>query len=483
MAAAGAVALALAFPKINAAWLAPCGAAALFWTWQHASWKRAFALGWFAGIIFFAISFSWFSQTVGAYVGIFAPAVVIVPAILEGFAFACAGALASIAFRLASPALAPLAAACAFVVFEWLRSIGVMGTPFAQLGYSQADTPLVVLAAYIGTYGITLVICALGAYAADALARRTIRPLALVIAVIAIATPICWQWWPARTLAPPTTRVVAAQGNIAQSLKWTPQALQLAIDRYTALTKQTDAADPALIVWPETVISTVLNYQPQLMDRFGALARDAHATLVVGSLYAVGSTEYNALYFFSPDGSLEGVYEKRQLVPFAETFPGRAFLSWLPYATSLISNFGSGAFDTVYATPAGTAAPLICWESAFADLAQAQVHAGATLLVVSTDDAWFGTTAGPYQHAQIAQLRAVETGRYVVRAAATGISGIIAPNGRYTARSKLDTLQVIDGMIGQPVDTVFNHIGPTKIAVILAMLYVLIVVFLRRRHA
>ncbi len=100
-------------------------------------------------------------------------------------------------------------------------------------------------------------------------------------------------------------------------------------------------------------------------------------------------------------------------------------------------------------TRALTIAPLICWESAFADLAYAQLRNNAQLLVVSTDDAWFGRRRDPYMHAQIAQLRAIESGAYVVRAAATGISGIIAPNGTWLARSALDR-QTVDHRTRRP---------------------------------
>ncbi len=124
------------------------------------------------------------------------------------------------------------------------------------------------------------------------------------------------------------------------------------------------------------------------------------------------------------------MYDKRQLVPFAEWFPGRAFLSWLPYIAALNGGLTPGQNRRRLRNDCAPIAPLICWESAFADLAYAQVRRGAQLLVISTDDAWFGKTSGPYMHAQIAQLRAIETGAYVVRAAATGMSGIIAPDGR-----------------------------------------------------
>jgi apolipoprotein N-acyltransferase len=259
------------------------------------------------------------------------------------------------------------------------------------------------------------------------------------------------------------------QGNIAQSLKW--NSLGLAVARYTTMTQAARAARPKLIVWPESVITTELDFDRVLLARFANLSRMVHATIVAGSLDRNGDNVYNALYIFSPDGGYE-VYEKRQLVPFAEWFPGHAFLSWLPYIGALNGRITPGKTDGVYATGALPIAPLICWESAFSDLAYAQLKRGAQLLVISTDDAWFGTTSGPYMHAQIAQLRAIESGAYVVRAAATGISGIIAPDGTWQRRSKLEQQITVFGRVGPRVPTVFSAIGPTTVAILLVVLYV-----------
>nr|MDQ2681403.1 apolipoprotein N-acyltransferase [Candidatus Eremiobacteraeota bacterium] len=183
---------------------------------------------------------------------------------------------------------------------------------------------------------------------------------------------------------------------------------------------------------------------------------------------------------FTPQGGLAGVYDKRQLVPFAEDFPGKRFLFWLPYVGKLNGNFGNGHIAGVYPGPLAFA-PLICWESAFADLAHAQLRNGAQLLVISTDDAWFGESAGPFQHAEIAQMRAIESGTWVVRAASTGVSGIIAPDGRYTERSILDRRAVVLGDVGPPSGSVFAKIGPRPIALALIVLY--LVLFTVRRDA
>ena len=473
LAAFAALALAAAFPKIGAAWLVPFGTAALFWLWQGASWKRAALLGWLAGLIFFAADFAWIGHTVARYIGVFGPFLALGPALIEAPFFALAGALAAIAYQRAHPNLAPLAAAAAFTFCEWLRSIGVLAAPFDQLGYTQADSPLRVVAAYAGTYGITLVLCVLGAYLADALHRRTWRALAIVIGCVAALTFAAWSAWPARHLPPPRIAVSAIQGNIAQSLKW--NSLKLAVRRYTAMTHSATASNPRLIVWPETVIPTELDADLPLVQRFTQLAHQVRATIVAGSLAAGPMAFYNALYIFSPEGGYV-VYDKRQLVPFAESFPGRRFLSWLPYVGALNGGLAAGTANGVYATTALPIAPLICWESAFSDLAFAQIRSGAQLLVVTTDDAWFGKTSGPYMHAQIAQLRAIESGAYVVRAAATGISGIIAPDGRWQTRAGLGNRAVVNGHVGPRVATVFSRIGPTTIGVLTFVLYIALLV-------
>ena len=118
---------------------------------------------------------------------------------------------------------------------------------------------------------------------------------------------------------------------------------------------------------------------------------------------------------------------------------------------------------------------MICWESAFGDLAYAEVRSGAQVLVVATDDAWFGTTSGPYQHAQIAQLRAIESGTYVVRAAATGISGIIAPDGTWQSQAPLEEQQVVFGSVGKPVGSLFAHVGPSRVWIGLILIYLLVI--------
>ncbi|MGH7683181.1 MAG: apolipoprotein N-acyltransferase, partial [Vulcanimicrobiaceae bacterium] len=174
-----------------------------------------------------------------------------------------------------------------------------------------------------------------------------------------------------------------------------------------------------------------------------------------------------------PKGTLEETYRKRQLVPYAEWVPyGAWLLRWFPYADQLGRQVPGRDPAVVSAGPL-VVAPLICWESAFSDVVHDQIARGATVLAVATDDGWFGESAGPYQHAQIAQMRAIETGRWVVRAAATGISGIIAPTGAWTERAGLDEQAAVTGFVGPPAPTLYSRIGPWPVAFALAAFYVL----------
>jgi apolipoprotein N-acyltransferase len=495
VATAGAVLMALAFPKTNAAVLAPAGAAALFWAWFGVSPMRAFWLGWIAGTAFFGITYWWFGETAGALIAPFGFLLALGPAAGDAFfGFALVGALTAFAAQAlarrdrVARALVPVAAAAVFTAGEWLRSegLGEIAVPFGSLGYTQVTSPFAPVAAFAGSYGITFLVCALGAYAAYAIRMRAVRGSGIdagagaagVVACVALA----WAFWPARTLDAPTVRVAAIQGNIAQAFKFSPGAADEAVRRYEDLTLRAAVTNPSLILWPETVIPTALNQRPDLQARFGALARRVRSELVVGTLSVGAAGEFNVLYFFRPDGGLDAIYRKRQLVPFAEHLPWAPLFRWIPW-TRNVSNFGEGSADGVVAVDGLRYAPIVCWESAFTDLIGDDVRNGARAILISTDDAWFGTTAGPYQHAQIAQMRALETGSWVLRAASTGISGIVAPDGRYTRASGLGERVVVSGEIGPGVRTTYDSLGGNAVGGAAALVYAGILAWGRRRKS
>jgi apolipoprotein N-acyltransferase len=470
-----AFALHLAFPRTGAWWLIPFALAVFFRTWSALPPAAAALNGYVSGLVFFTLSFSWFGETAGALVGPLAFAIDLGPAIGEAFAFAFTAFVAAIAARRTSPLLAPLVIAAAFTSAEWMRSSGIVGVPFGQLGLPLIDSPLRPIAAFAGGYGLTFVMSVVAAYTGAAVLDARLRTLGIVSIAGALAVTIAASLaWPARTLATPTLRVAAIQGNIAQAVKATDGARLTAAQRYAQMTIAVAAQHPAFVLWPETVILTDMTTDTRARIAFGALAKQIGIPIFVGTLTSDPSGNlYNSLVIFDRNGNAESSVEKRQLVPFAEFLPAPAWLRAIP-AINEIGNFTQGHGPQV--DPLTHVGVLICWESMFGDIALDTVHAGAQYLAVATDDAWFGRSDGPDQHAQATTLRAVETGRWIVRAAATGISGIVGPDGVWRSRSVLETQTAIVGEIGDPVDNVYVHIGPQTIGLVLLAFVILALV-------
>ncbi|HTW84399.1 MAG TPA: apolipoprotein N-acyltransferase [Candidatus Sulfotelmatobacter sp.] len=485
------LALHLAFPLTDWWWIAPFALAGLFASWCIVEPWPAVLVGFVSGLVFFTWGFSWFGQTAGTLLGPFAWVLSVGPAILVGFAFPLAAVLTSLAARRCDARAVPLVAAAAFALAEELRSVGVMGNPFSQLGVAEIDSPLRALAAYGGGYAITFATALLGASLGWWLLATRDRTRALTAltawAAVALLALGAWAAWPARHHAPPTRRVAAVQGGISQSLKMSANGVALAVDRYTALTRTLRGAHVTLVLWPETVIPTDLLDAPGLRSQFAQLANQVGAPLWVGA-WGDDREQWpddqprswtNALYLFRPGvpgGVPSAMYAKAHLVPFAEYLPGPRWLRALPFADQ-IGHFAPGVNAR---TTFDGATPLICWESLFGDIAHARLADDPSLLMIATDDAWFGDTQGPYEHAQAATLRAVETGRWVLRAGATGISGIIAPDGTWTRRTTLGTSAVVVGEVGAPAPGPYARIGPAPVGIALAALIAL--PFWRRRR-
>jgi apolipoprotein N-acyltransferase len=473
----------LAFPLTTLWWLAPFSFAGLAFVWYALPLRTAVLVGYASGLVFFTLGFWWFGETAGKLIGPAAPIIAVGPALAEALAFAFAAGAASLAARHCNPRTVPFVAAAAFTLGEAIRSSTVLGVPFEQLGTTMIDSPLRALAAFAGGYGLTfatvLAGAALGWWLLSPRDSRRSVTFGVVWAGVILCTAGAWYLWPARNYAPPAQRVAAVQGGIPQTVKRSDAGLRLAIDRYTSMTRTLRDAHPTLVLWPETVITTDLLRYPGLRSDFARLAASLHTTLYAGAFWDDGKALQNALLIFDPNVSrteIAGLYIKEQLVPFAEYVPGPAWMRSLPYADQ-IGGFRPGHnAREVYRG----ATVLICWESVFGDIAHARLQDDASLFLIATDDAWFGTTEGPYEHAQAATLRAVETGRWVLRAAATGISGIIAPDGTWTQRTALGGAATVVGDVGPPAPGPYARLGPEPI--VIAMALVVILPFVRRRR-
>src|SRR5665213_4038072 len=171
-----AFALHLAFPRTGAWWLIPFALAVMFRVWAGLPLWSAALNGYVSGLVFFTLSFSWFGETAAALVGPLGFMIDLGPALGEAFAFAFAALVASLAARRCSPLLAPLVTAAAFTAADWMRSSGIVGVPFGQLGLPLVDSPLRPIAAFAGGYGLTFVVAATAAYVGAAATNARLRP-------------------------------------------------------------------------------------------------------------------------------------------------------------------------------------------------------------------------------------------------------------------------------------------------------------------
>ncbi len=212
-------------------------------------------------------------------------------------------------------------------------------------------------------------------------------------------------------------------------------------------------------MWPETVITAFPLQQPALLGSLQALAGQTQSWIAAGTVDRAGAhAYYNSVIALSPRGTLVGVYHKHILVPFAEYLPFNANLRRLPLFNRA-SEFLAGEGPTILNLDSIKAGMLVCYESAFAEYARRTINAGADTLIIVTDDAWFGHTAGPYQHFDMSIMDAVETGRWVVRGADTGVSAIIDPKGRVVAALPLDEAGLVVADIGQPIEAPYVRWG------------------------
>jgi apolipoprotein N-acyltransferase len=255
----------LAFPRAGLPWLAPLALAGLFAAWMTLTPRAAACVGYAAGIVYFALDFSWFGESVGALLGPFGFLLDLGPAVVEALAFALAGAITALAAKRLDGIWIAVVGAAGFTLAELLRSSGLLGVPLYQIGAAFVETPLAPLAAFGGVYTLTFVVALVGGVLGVAAVDRTRRAVAgagLVIFALVLLCASAWSAWPARRLGPATLRVAAVQGNIRQSVKWEPGALPQAVDRYTELTAGLQSFKPAFVLWPETVIATDLLIAP-----------------------------------------------------------------------------------------------------------------------------------------------------------------------------------------------------------------------------
>ena len=368
------------------------------------------------------------------------------------------------------PFLQVIVMAALWCVREWAQTLNWTGVPWGRLALGQTSMPIMLqTVSWFGPYFLTFVIVLVNGCIAYALLHTDMRRFCAVVGlgvfVLQLACGGMIMLLDASRETGETIKVAAIQGNVGSADKWEMSA-SATYDIYYALTEQAIAQGADIIVWPETAVPIALEQYPQYTEQLCDLARENEIILVLGAFVdEKGGDAYNAIRLIDEKGVLrEEFYAKRHLVPFGEYVPLRPLIEIicppLLEISMLASDTTAGEDAAVFNTSLGNIGSLICFDSIYEALAYDSARDGAELICISTNDSWFFDSAAVYMHNAQAKLRAIETGRFVVRAANTGVSSVITPTGREVAR--LDALD--EGIVTAEIEmrdnlTLYTRIG------------------------
>ena len=473
-------------------------------------WKL-YRLGFLYFYIFYLIVWHWFIDlypmefagiSKGAAIGLIAICwfgLSLVQTLFSALILPVFGAFARMRLLRAKPILLPFLFASVYTVSEWSQTLTWAGVPWARLALGQTGCGFLLHSVSLfGPYFLTFVIVAVNALAAYAVLHLEKVKLVSILCAAVFGLNLCAGL--VGYLTAPVGRgegvvVAAVQGNVGSSGKWDGDSTLRSMEIYEHYTAEAAKAGAKIVVFPETFIPYDIT---ESEDNFlGAYVRELAETYDViircGAFYddRAAGKYYNGLFTFYPNGSIsKTVYAKQRLVPFGEFVPMRDLMEILipPLADigMLDEDLDPGTDSAIVQTPIGATGSLICFDSIYELLTLDAVRDGATYLCLSTNDSWFRDSAGIYMHLRQAQLRAVESGRYIIRSADTGISAIVTPQGECLAELEAEVDGVsIATIYPSSARTLYSYIGNLflylLIAAELALVVDALIVYLRRK--
>jgi apolipoprotein N-acyltransferase len=384
-------------------------------------------------------------------------------------------------------------APAAWVATEFLRGYLFGGFPWVPLGNSQVSVlPVAQLASLLGVYGLSALVAFVNAGIAYALlttGHRRVQAIGAVVLVLAVVAG--WGTWRiadgSHTREGTPIRVALVQGNIEQELKWRQDQARRIFTTYIAMTRDAVRRGAEYVIWPESSTPFTFESHPEGERAMRDLARELEVPILFGSDQALigagGAVDrhYNAAFQLAPDGMTSAVYRKIHLVPFGEFVPMADWLTFFPPLVQTLAGFAPFTpGDSMIMLPVGEhrASTAICYEVVYPSLVRQAVTGGSELLTTITNDAWYGHSSAPYQHFAMASMRAIEHGRYMARAANTGISGVVDPYGRIVAQSgifeQVGLVEEVRFLTGRTVYTAIGDVVAYVSMAIIALAFILL---------
>ncbi len=392
-----------------------------------------------------------------------------------------------------------------FTPFLWVGTEYLRGSRpwggfnWAELGYSQAPYPVILVCTTLaGVYGLTFLMVWVNVLLTKFFEPKVLVPddynaskegwprwAYLVLPLVLVGLVLVWgNVVVHNTQLKKAGTVALLQPSIDQAVKWSKANETATYDKLEKMTAEAQEGHPDLIVWPETAAPDYLLLVPHALERVRTIVIQSKTFNLVGCLDAVRMMNasndiryFNAAAHFSPTGVALGVYHKRHLVPFGEFVPFQKYLTFLGPVVGNLGDFDRGDRYENFKTATFSYTPMICYEAVFPDDARQALGTGADALVNISNDAWFGWTASPYQHAMMAVVRAAENRKPLLRSANTGITLITDPFGRVLDSTRIYEDKVLKGDVwvfdGKPTPYArFGNWLPRLCLIVLALLIV-----------
>lgn len=417
---------------------------------------RGFRLGFAAGAVHYLGTVYWTGAVVQTFGGLSWPVALLAMLALVAYMatyIALAGAATAVCVaRFGAPGLfvAPLA----WTACEYARGHVLGGFPWIPLGNAVVDLlPLAQVASAVGVYGLSGLVALVAVLIVFAMTGRARAVAGLTAAALLGGVSV---WGALRIRDGVLTRtgelltVGLVQANVAQVDKWNPARGTDILERHVRMTREAAAAGAQAVLWPESSTPFMFDEDPQLAAEVRAAARAAGVPLLFGTDEVERGRPdryFNSAFVLDQGGATAGVYRKMKLVPFGEYVPLKDLLFFVAPLVEGVSEFSPGVAVTMMPLLGHMAATAVCYEVVYPELARAGVLRGAELLTTITNDGWYGESSAPYQHFEAARMRAIEQGRYLARAANTGISGIVDPYGRVTLQTGIFEARVAVGQV------------------------------------
>ncbi|MGN1063550.1 MAG: apolipoprotein N-acyltransferase [Alphaproteobacteria bacterium] len=366
-----------------------------------------------------------------------------------------------------------------FVIFEWVRSWILTGFPWNLLGQVWAFSPAMSQSAAVwGIYGLSLVtvlVCCSGAFWPK---KKPMIAAGICLALLYLCG--LWRLYDAAAEEVWGVRLRLVQPNIAQTLKWDAASADENYSRLIRLSR-TDNEVITHVIWPESAVPFLVDKNESERVRMMGAVRQG-GTLITGGLRGADEKTYaiaNSIFILDDLADIQGFYDKAHLVPFGEFMPLRNILPLdkiVPIGGDFVRGTGPKTLRIPKAPPAGLA---VCYEIIFSSRVVSKEKRPAWIINVS-NDAWYGLSAGPYQHFDMAKMRAIEEGLPVVRATNNGISAVIDPYGRVVASLDLGMEGVVDSPLPRSIEAPFYAKTGEWPIVGLALLMILFCVKIRK---